>query len=68
MIADEQDHLDWIRRWLANRPDADALLAQYRAADDRVARDLTPYFDHLWDVPGLGDEPPTTSEETAPIS
>ena len=56
LLRDEQAHLDWIGRWLAARPDAPAMLARYRAADERVARRLAPFRERLWDVPGLGVE------------
>lgn len=56
LIRDEQGHLDWIGRWLAERQESAAILAGYRRADARVARRLAPYRERLWDVPGLGEE------------
>jgi hypothetical protein len=56
LIRDEQGHLDWIGRWLAARPESEAILAGYRRADERVARRLAPYRERLWDVAGLGEE------------
>jgi hypothetical protein len=56
LIRDEQGHLDWIGRWLAARPESEAILAGYRRADERIARRLAPYRERLWDVAGLGEE------------
>lgn len=56
LLKDEQGHLDWIGRWLAARPESEAILAGYRRADERVARRLAPYRERLWDVAGLGEE------------
>lgn len=56
LIRDEQGHLDWIGRWLAERPESEVTLAGYRRADARVARRLAPYRERLWDVAGLGEE------------
>ena len=56
LIREEQGHLDWIGRWLAMRPESEAILERYRKADERVARRLAPYRERLWDVAGLGEE------------
>jgi hypothetical protein len=56
LIRDEQGHLDWIARWLAERPECEAILNRYRSADERVVQRLTPYGERLWDVSGLGEE------------
>jgi hypothetical protein len=56
LIREEQGHLDWIGRWLAARPESEAILERYHKADERVARRLAPYRDRLWDVAGLGEE------------
>jgi rubrerythrin len=56
LIRDEQIHLDWIGRWLAERPESEVILAGYRRADERVARRLAPYRERLWDLAGLGEE------------
>jgi rubrerythrin len=56
LVRDERRHLDWIGRWLSTQPESGAIVARYRSADDRVARRLAPYREHLWDVPGLGEE------------
>lgn len=56
LIREEQGHLDWIGRWLAARPESEAILERYRKADERVARRLAPYRERLWDVAGLGEE------------
>jgi rubrerythrin len=56
LIRDEQAHLDWIGRWLAERPESEVILAGYRRADASVARRLAPYRERLWDVAGLGEE------------
>ena len=56
LLRDEQDHLDWIARWLAARPQSEAILDRYRRADERVVQRLTPYGERLWDISGLGEE------------
>jgi tRNA isopentenyl-2-thiomethyl-A-37 hydroxylase MiaE len=56
MLRDEQHHLHWIGQWLARQSDAGIVLDRYRAADERVARRLTPFSERLWDVSGLGEE------------
>jgi hypothetical protein len=56
LIADEQDHLDWVGRWLAERADGEALLARYRRIDEQVYREIEPMLDRVYDIPGLGRE------------
>jgi len=56
LLRDEQRHLGWIAAWLASHPETDDLVARYRDVDSRVAERLRPFHDHLWDVPGLGEE------------
>jgi len=56
LLRDEQQHLDWIRDWLAAEPGSAALLNRYRNADARVVQRLTPYRERLWDIDGLGEE------------
>ena len=56
MLRDERRHLDWIARWLAERPEAAPILTRYRRADERIAARLTPFRERLWDIAGLGEE------------
>lgn len=56
LLRDEQRHLGWIAAWLTIHPEAGRLLGHYRDVDNRVAERLRPFHDHLWDVPGLGEE------------
>ena len=50
MLEEERDHLTWVRRWLDDRPEADALLARYAAADDAIYHEFLGLHD--WrDVP-----------------
>ena len=55
MLADERQHLQWVRRWLEDRPDSAALLARYREIDQHVYDELCLFQNRLWDVPGLGE-------------
>jgi hypothetical protein len=52
----EQVYLDWVGGWLAAQQGAESLLARYRTLDDRVHRQLAPFGDRIWDIPGLGEE------------
>lgn len=56
LLGDEALHLAWVARWLEARPDGQRLLSTYRAADEGVYGSLRPYWQRLWDVPGLGEE------------
>jgi hypothetical protein len=56
MLHDEIGHLEWVARWLSAHPEADALLTEYRGADERVLQRLLPYGDRLWEIEGLGVE------------
>jgi hypothetical protein len=57
LLADEQDHLDWVGRWLAKHPDGPSMLAKYERVDREVYEELSQYRDRVWDVPDLGREP-----------
>jgi hypothetical protein len=63
MIRDEKDHLEWVHAWLKPLPEAPALLKRYIEIDAAVYQRLLPYLDHLWDIPGLGEE---LAESAAP--
>ena len=56
LLRDEQRHLDWIAVWLRARPELQPLLESYTGVDRQVASRLRAFRDHLWDVPGLGEE------------
>lgn len=56
LLRDEQRHLDWIAVWLQARPELQPLLESYTGVDRQVAGRLRAFRDHLWDVPGLGEE------------
>ncbi|MGH9360940.1 MAG: ferritin-like domain-containing protein [Thermoanaerobaculia bacterium] len=64
LLRDEEDHLAWVGRWLAGREEeAGRLLAAYTAVDDEVYRELAPFVDCLWKIPGLGEELPGRTEK-----
>lgn len=64
LLRDEEDHLAWVGRWLARRGgEAQALLAAYGAVDEKVYRELAPFAECLWRIPGLGEELPGRSDE-----
>jgi rubrerythrin len=56
LLRDEERHLDWVAKWLRERPEFGPLVDRYYEIDSRVAEQLRPYRDRLWDVAGLGDE------------
>jgi hypothetical protein len=56
LIADEQDHLDWVARWLSDQPRGAELLEHYRRIDDSIYSRIAPYLDRIYDIPGLGRE------------
>jgi hypothetical protein len=56
LLADERQHLDWVRNWLSTQTDGETLLARYTAIDQQVYERLESYEDRLWEVPGLGIE------------
>jgi hypothetical protein len=56
LLKDEAAHLEWIAGWLAAHPDGERLVERYRSIDERVYRELLPYRDRIWDIPGLGEE------------
>jgi hypothetical protein len=56
LLADERQHLEWVRKWLSDRADGEALVARYTAIDQQVYERLEPYEARLWEVPGLGIE------------
>jgi hypothetical protein len=56
LIADEQDHLDWVARWLSDQPQGAQLLDRYRRIDEEVYGEIAPYLDRIYDLPGLGRE------------
>jgi hypothetical protein len=56
LLKDEQRHLDWIGRWLGERPALEASVDRYTTLDRDIASRLRPFRDCLWEVPGLGEE------------
>jgi hypothetical protein len=58
MLDDERGHLAWVAAQLRREPRAESLLRRYAEADEAVFRRLEPFRDRLWDLPGLGVEPP----------
>jgi len=56
MLDDERQHLHWIREWLAGCSEGEDFLQRFSRIDDEVYAILEPFEDHLWDVPGLGNE------------
>jgi tRNA isopentenyl-2-thiomethyl-A-37 hydroxylase MiaE len=61
LLADEQDHLDWVGRWLAGHPDGSKLVEKYQRIDREVYEELLPYRDRVWAVPDLGRELPAAA-------
>jgi len=66
LLADEQEHLDWIARWLADRPQGQEMLERYRCIDEQVYEQVRPYLDRIYDIPGLGRE--ISMKETAYVA
>ncbi len=56
MIHDEREHLEWVHHWLKPKAEAPALLKKYIEIDNHLYACLLPFFSHLWDIPGLGEE------------
>jgi hypothetical protein len=56
LLRDERRHLDWVGAWLRARPDGPALLERYGAVDEEVYRQLAPFAERIWEIPGLGIE------------
>lgn len=66
MIEDEKDHLGWVGLWLKEQPGAADCLTRFHDADLAVASTLLPYENHIYDIPGLGNECPEPSRELHP--
>ena len=66
LVADEQDHLDWVARWLADRAEGAEVLERYRQIDRQVYAGIAPYLDRVYDIPGLGRE--LTAKETIHVA
>ncbi len=56
LLADEQDHLDWVARWLDEQPGAAAAVDRYRQIDEKVYAQIQPHLNKVADIPGLGRE------------
>jgi len=56
LLADERQHLEWVKTWLDEQSDGAALVAHYTAIDQQVYERLQLRENCLWDVPGLGIE------------
>ena len=56
LLADERQHLEWVKIWLNHQSEGAALVARYTATDQQVYDRLQPYENCLWNVPGLGLE------------
>src|SRR5262245_59261411 len=56
LLADERQHLEWVKTWLDEQSDGAALVARYTAIDQQVYERLQLRENCLWDVPGLGIE------------
>ena len=57
MIEDEKDHLGWVAKWLRDQPEAVTLMQKYQRIDQQVFEELQSYEQHLYNIPGLGEEP-----------
>ena len=44
MLDEERDHLSWVKRWLDQHPDADALLSRYSAVDERMYTEFLSFY------------------------
>jgi hypothetical protein len=53
---EEQGHLDWVRRYLAEQDGGERFIQTYLRVDEQVYTELAPFEQRLWDVPGLGAE------------
>ena len=50
MLAEEEGHLDWVRKWLEkDGRDYSAVKQRYREIDERIYRQALPYEQRLWD-------------------
>ena len=58
LVADEQDHLDWVGRWLAEQPGADAVVERFKRIDEAVYERIQPHLDNIAGIAGLGRELP----------
>jgi len=56
LLHDEKQHLDWVRQWLATRPEGTDLLKRFARIDEEVYASLEPFEERIWDIPGLGEE------------
>ena len=56
MVEDEAEHLAWVMLWLKTQPGSEAFLQKYQAIDLAVYREVLPYEQALWQIPGLGEE------------
>jgi rubrerythrin len=56
MMEDEKDHLAWVAEWLRSQPGARECLRIYEELDEAVLRQLLPFAENLWAIPGLGWE------------
>lgn len=56
MVRDEEEHLEWVRHWLARVAGSEDLLARFRAVDREVFESIAACRDRLWTIPGLGEE------------
>ena len=56
LVADEQDHLDWVAGWLNARPGAAEVVERYRRIDREVYEQIAPYLDRIPEIEGLGRE------------
>jgi hypothetical protein len=56
LLADEQDHLDWVGRWLGTHRDGVRLLEKYHRIDREVYDELLPYRERVFEIPDLGRE------------
>ena len=64
MMEDEKDHLAWVAEWLRREPGAEERLEFYRRIDRVVFREIEPFAERIWDVPGLGAEQSISPSES----
>lgn len=68
MIDDEKGHLGWVAEWLRSQPESTAIMQRYLKIDQQVFQEILPYENHLYDIPGLGQQPKPKTRQLYPAN
>ena len=68
MLEDEKAHLAWVHDWLKVQPDSSAWLKSYTEIDLALYRQIQPFLDRLWEIPGLGEDLPCAATFASHVS